>query len=688
MSTHLLFEEDGAFRAGTELANSGTSHQVELPSGKRAKVKASHVLLRFAQPSPAQLIERANLQADLIDLDFLWEVAPQAEFGFIELARDYFGAEPSAVEAAALLLRLHQAPVYFYRKGRGRYRPAPAETLKAALAAVERKRKQEEARQRLVDELKSGGMPDAIAQQAIALLTNPDRNSIEFKALEQVAAEQQMTPLRLLLARGAIASPYRWHVDSFLALQFPRGVSFSNELSAPRFSNGSDDLPLAQVKAFSIDDSATTEIDDAFSMQMHGDQMRVGIHIAAPGVAILRGHPLDAVARARMSTVYAPGLKYTMLPAEWIEGFSLNEGTEVPVLSLYADVDRDTHEVQHTESRIERLRIERNLRHDRLDSIVDEASIASGKFDSPFAEQLSSLWLVARRLLARREQVRGRPEPAGRVDYSFELDGVGEDASVTIRQRRRGAPLDLIVAELMIFANSVWGGWLASQGVAGIYRSQALGRVKMGTVPAPHDGIGVQNYAWCTSPLRRYVDLVNQRQLLACVQGEPPPYAHNDAELFGVVSGFESAYGAYADFQQKMERYWSFRWLAQEKLTRIDATVLKGDVVRLDGLPMVTRLPGLADLPRGQRIELNVVSTDLVDLMLEARVQRILAAQSEVGVDEEELAQQVEASAETAAERQAEQVTEASERSAQTAYAAIEGQEFVEPEPYQAPTSG
>ncbi|MGH6610773.1 MAG: RNB domain-containing ribonuclease, partial [Burkholderiaceae bacterium] len=123
MSTHLLFDDDGSFKAGTEIANAGTSHQVELPTGKRAKVKSSHVLLRFSEPSPAQLIERAHTQALTIDLDFLWEVAPQDEFGFIDLAREYFGAQPSAEQSAALLFRLHGAPVYFYRKGRGRYRP-------------------------------------------------------------------------------------------------------------------------------------------------------------------------------------------------------------------------------------------------------------------------------------------------------------------------------------------------------------------------------------------------------------------------------------------------------------------------------------------------------------------------------------------------------------------------------------
>jgi exoribonuclease-2 len=651
VSAHLLYDDDGAFKAGTEMANAGTAHQVELPSGKRIKVKASHVLLRFAEPSPAQLIERAQSQSQLIDLDFLWEVAPQEEFGFAELAREYFGAEPSAEQAATLLFRLHSAPVYFYRKGRGRYRPAPPETLKAALAALERKRKQDELRQQYVDELKSGRAPEAIAQQAIALLVKPDRNSIEFKALEQAANESHMTALRLLLARGAIASPYRWHVESFVAQQFPRGTEFAADLPAP---DDSGDLPLASVRAFSIDDSTTTEIDDAFSVQALGDRTRIGIHIAAPAAALPRGHQVDAIARSRMSTVYAPGLKYTMLPDAWIESLSLNEGREVPVLSLYADTDAETFEVLSTESRLERVRIETNLRHDELDAIVTEAAISTGRLASPHSDQLSTLWHVARKLLASREQVRGRPEPVGRVDFSFELDGADEHARVAIRQRRRGAPLDMIVAELMIFANSTWGAWLAARRTAGIYRSQSLGRVKMGTVPAPHDGIGVEHYAWCTSPLRRYVDLVNQRQLLACVLGRAPPYASNDAELFGIVSSFESSYSVYAEFQQKLERYWSLRWLQQEQLTRVDATVLRGDVVRLDGLPFVTRLPGLADLPRGQKLQLDVVSADQVDLTLEARVHRVLATQAAVELDEELGDEAQDASPQSAAEQSAE----------------------------------
>jgi len=161
----------------------------------------------------------------------------------------------------------------------------------------------------------------------------------------------------------------------------------------------------------------------------------------------------------------------------------------------------------------------------------------------------------------------------------------------------------------------------------------------MGTTPAPHDGIGVDHYTWSTSPLRRYVDLVNQRQVIACALGESPTYRARDADLFSIVSGFEALYGAYADFQQRMERYWSLRWLRQEGVTRIGASVIKGDVLRVDGMPFITRLPGLPELPRGQRLELDVLGTNEIDLVMEARVHQVLAAQAPVDLDDEEVAE-------------------------------------------------
>jgi len=632
--THVLFEEDGAFKAGTILSGTDASYLVELSTGKRTKVKSAHILLRFEQPAPSALLAGAQRDADAIDVDFLWECAPQVEFNFEQLAREYHGHAPSATESAAILFRLHGAPVHFHRKGRGRFRPAPPDILKTALAAVERKRQQEALKQQYVGELAAGRVPEPIGARAIAMLVAPDRNSIEFKALEQAAAAAHMSPLRLLLKLRAIPSAYRWHLDSFAALSFPRGTGFAVDLEIP---SARDELPLADVEVVSIDDSATTEIDDGFSLRRIGASVRVGIHIAAPAVALKRGDALDAVARARMSTVYAPGLKYTMLPQAFVDAFSLNEGRLVPVLSLYLEVDPESFAIRSHETRVECARVTSNLRHDQLDDIVTEDRVAAGMTDVAHGDLLATLWRFACVLRARRESVRGRPEPVGRVDYSFVLNGAGEDAQVQIRPRRRGAPLDLIVSELMILANSTWGAWLAHEGRAGIYRSQALGRVRMSTTPAPHDGIGVSHYAWSSSPLRRYVDLVNQRQLIAAVRAEAAPYAPNDAELFATVSAFDAAYSAYAEFQDKMERYWCLRWLRQEKTARIGATVLKEEIIRLDHMPYVARLPGLPALARGRRIEVDILGADEIDTTLELRLHRVLAelAEETIDVDEE-----------------------------------------------------
>lgn len=623
--TNLYFEDDGAFKAGTVLSQAGNASQVELTTGRRTKIKASHVFFSFEKPSAAELIARIPEVAAELDPAFLWEAAPEGEFTFEDLATEYWGGSAGPVEKAALLTTLHANPVYFYRKGRGQYRRAPEDILKKALEALERKRRLEEQKKAWTAEMVEGHLPDPIARQALMLLVSPDKNGIEWKALSDAAAETRMTPLRLLLSLGGIASPWRWHVDSFYAAHFPSGRGFPADLPNPP-TNDWNELPLADVDAFSIDDSTTTEIDDATSVKHLDDGVtRVGIHIAAPALMIERDSPIDKVARTRMSTVYAPGLKTTMLPEAWIQAASLDEGHAVPCLSLYAWVKDDTFAVERTETRLERISLKANLRYDKIDDLVTEEALTAGTLDIPYADEIRWLWQFAKHLQKGREEVRGRPEPVGRVDWYFALEGEGEDATIRVLGRRRGAPLDLLVAEMMIFANSTWGLWLEEHSTPGIYRSQRMGRVRMSTSPGPHDGLGVLRYAWSTSPLRRFVDLVNQRQMISVLRGESPVYARNDVDLFAIVSQFENLHGLYGDFQTRMERYWSLRWIMQENLHSIEAIVVKGDLVRIDGLPFMQRVPGLPeDLPRGRKVELRILGCDLVDLVMDAQLVRVL----------------------------------------------------------------
>ena len=642
---YLFFEEDGTFKVGTILSQNGSAYQVELLTGRRTKVKGGHVFFEFESPAASEVMGAAEQMAAEMDPQFLWEVAPEGEFQFTTLAKEYFGEESSVVESVATLLALHGNPVYFHRKGRGNYRKAPAEILKAALAALEKKRLAEEQKKRwvrqMVDEKTA---PKEIASQAINLLVSPDKNSNIWKALSDAASESRMTPLRLLLSLGAIASPYRWHVDSFYAQYFPKGKGFPSDLSLPS-ENGWDDLPIANVKAFSIDDSSTTEIDDATSVEHVDDQLlRIGVHIAAPGLGIVRDSDIDRVARSRLSTVYAPGIKTTMLPEAWIKEFSLDEGRAVPCLSLYALVNKETLEVSATETHLERIKVASNIRYDLIENEFTEEKLLSGTVHHPFAEEITWLWKFAKKCLADREAVRGKPENLGRVEWSFDLKGEGEDAVIHLKSRRRGSPLDLAVGELMIFANTVWGGWLEEVNVAGVYRSQSMGRVKMSTTPGPHDGMGVAQYAWSTSPLRRYVDLVNQRQLISAVLDRAPSYRPSDTDLFTIVSNFTLTYGAYSEFQRKMERYWSLRWIEQENLKTIEAVVVKGELIRIEGLPFMQRMPGLPELPRGQKILLDILGVDYVDVLLEARLKEVLDETDEEALDDEEPIEETERS--------------------------------------------
>jgi exoribonuclease-2 len=166
---------------------------------------------------------------------------------------------------------------------------------------------------------------------------------------------------------------------------------------------------------------------------------------------------------------------------------------------------------------------------------------------------------------------------------------------------------------------------LADHNIACLYRAQTQGKVRMTTSPQPHEGLGVPQYAWMTSPLRRYCDLVNQWQLLACLKGESPAFAQKSAELFGAMRDFELTYAAYAEFQRLMERYWCLRWVQQRGLQHVAATVRREQLVKLDHLPMQLRIPSIPnDLLPGQRIELEIESIDLLAPEMTCRFVRLL----------------------------------------------------------------
>jgi exoribonuclease-2 len=680
---HLLYEEGGDIKIATVQSASGSgdteSWQASSLSGKKIKLKAKEVWLRFENP-PAQLVmDEALILSKEIDLQLLWDCAPDEEFGLVDVAKEYFGSQVSIAQQAALGIALQGAPVFFRRKGRGRFQRAPLEQLQAGLAAIERKQNELEQQAIWQQQLLIGQFPAALQSQATQLLFSPDKNTSAYKALLGACASSGESPAQLMIRCGAIDSPLAYHQGVFLKAHFPTGSAHNEQIRLDReiLHAKISELPLAAVSAFSIDDAGTTEIDDALSVTPleHG-RNRIGIHIAAPGLVITKDDLIDQVARNRMSTVYFPGDKLTMLPESVIQQFSLEAGAPRPALSVYADIDEmGIVDPESLQLRAELVPIAANLRLENLEHLVTEESLVDQATNFPYRQELQILWQAAQLLHAGRQAQRVanglRPEQLGLVDpnalvrdFHFQIKEVEGIERIDITPRQRGSILDTIVAEWMIYCNSAAGRLLAEHGLPGLFRTQkGWGplRTRMQTTPGPHEGLGLEYYAWCTSPLRRYSDLVNQWQLLALAQHGVTakmvaPFSPRDAVLMGIAADFESAYQAYAEFQDRLEKYWCLRWIAQDGGSKnVFVRHLKEGMSRVELIPLHLPIPELTAHPRQTRAEVHISDIDLLQLNAGVRVLHIeVPAQVVVEESEEKL---IEAETKERAEQQAAEPT-------------------------------
>lgn len=583
---NIFYEEGGQFKVATVVQKNPGTYQVDTQHGKRSKVRANNVFLEF-DADLSTFFAAAQEEADEIDTPLLWEVCGQEEFDAQSIATEYFGSVPTKTQYAAVLIALYAAPMYFYKKGKGIFKAAPADVLQQALAAIERKKQQEIQIAQWSALLQEGKMPEEIDQNLKNILHAPDKQSLAYKAFTQAASALKMSVYELGKHIGGITSVSQFLQDRFEAKHFPKGIDFP-ELSPPQFP----DLPLADgVRAFSLDDASTTEIDDALSVQrLENGCLRVGVHIAAPSLAVCANDEVERIIFERLSTVYFPNGKITMLPENYLAAFSMDEGVTRPAFSIYFEVD-EAGQIQKTESCIERVTVEKNLWIQEIEPYFNSET-GIGDADAPqfpFHSELIDLYHLARQRQTLRDRLeQGLPK---RYDYGIEFD---EEGNVKISRRERGSPIDTVVSEMMILANSSWAAMLAENDVAGIFRVQTTGRVRMSTRSEPHVGMNLQHYGWFTSPLRRAVDYINQKQLHSLlVEQIAPRFERNDSELFATLGSFDSAYDAYREFQDTMEAYWSMVYLEQEQIKEVHAILLKEDLVRIEGMPLLGRASGI-----------------------------------------------------------------------------------------------
>ena len=226
--------------------------------------------------------------------------------------------------------------------------------------------------------------------------------------------------------------------------------------------------------------------------------------------------------------------------------------------------------------------------------------------DFPWGAELHVLWRFATRLEAARGKADAGPD---RQDYNFYV----ENDRVRIVERKRGSPIDKLVAEMMILVNSEWGRQLAQADVPGIYRVQGGGKVRMSTVAGAPRGPGrgaVHLVELAAAPLRRPGQPAPDRRAGPAARRRPT--AKGERRLLIAMRDFELAYDAYAEFQRSMERYWCLRWLLQEQAQRTRAVVIRESLVRIDRIPLVVRMPSLPELPAGTPVEVEFAAIDLL----------------------------------------------------------------------------
>lgn len=190
---NIFYEESGQFKVAAVVQKNDATYQVDTQHGKRTKVKANNVFAEFEMPM-ADFLEKAQAEAAEIDTDLLWEVCGEAEFSAAAIAEDYFGHAPGQIELAATLMALYGAPMYFYKKAKGVFKAAPEETLKQALAAIERKKQQDAQIEAWAAELQQGGLPAEISADLKTILHAPDKQTLTYKAFTKAADAMKLSP--------------------------------------------------------------------------------------------------------------------------------------------------------------------------------------------------------------------------------------------------------------------------------------------------------------------------------------------------------------------------------------------------------------------------------------------------------------------------------------------------------------
>lgn len=598
MTNLALIFDTNCYQLAELIATEKKHAQIRLLGDKSdKKIKLENLIHSFTSDIANSLEQIATIRQD-IDLELLWELSEEQQYwNWTELTDLYFSNQ-TAFSMCGLFLAICEPAIYFSYTSEKQLKRHNREEINERTLQIQKQLEYQIKFNTIYDDLIQL-KPPVWDINPLLLLSKPDKNSLEYKAVNKALKELKLTMVELLFKLGYIKSIEEMMENNFIRHYFPDGT----ELADFTISDHAEYLPLNNERqVFSIDELMTTEVDDAFSISQTTTGWLVGVHISAPAL----NQDLLDIASERMSTVYYPGHKITMLPENVIAHYSLDQGKQLPVVSIYFVLDNDLNIIDHY-SLLEQVIVKDNLRTEHLELHFNTENLEQEQ-GYPYENELKFLHKFALKL----EEGRGRSSVNQlMVDYSFIF---ADDGKIQIKPRLRGNPIDKLVSELMILANCSWGRMLTNSFVPAIYRvKQPMYPVTMTLTPNSHTGLNVDYYTWASSPLRRAVDLVNQSQIISLITKKKPLSA-TDFAVANVAEYFDDVYGSYLKFQDNMERYWSLRYFEQENITKIKATFTYRNNVQLDGVPIVLDVSTITKAqPAGTEIWLKIDNLNFVN---------------------------------------------------------------------------
>lgn len=543
---------------------------------------------------------RREALKEAVRLEELWELLVEEgqALTVAEMAELWFGsATPDQV--AALGRALYEDRFLFKHK-EGRWLPQPPEVV----AALKDKVRREEEAQRemaaaaqylrdawegrdIADPVWRARLVDLLKQAAVKGEEAPEYPKLKAY-LDKARLGGEMTPFHLLVRLRV------FHEDENLdlyRLEVPQTFSPKALAEARRLSQNDAPDPYAHLRedlthleCFTIDGERTRDLDDALSLEAGPHGWHLGIHIADVSALVAPGAALDLEAQERGTSIYLPESRLPMFPEEISEDtMSLVAGRTRRALSFLITLDQEG-EIQAWDLRPSLIRVRRRLSYGEADLLLTQD------------QTIATLSRLAQRLKERRLAQGGYELKLPEVWVSLDSQG---KVQVTVEDQE--TPSHLLVSEAMVLANWLAARFLAERGVPAIYRSQPepreplrreepkplwqlwqdrrrLSRVVMDLRPEPHWGLGLPQYTFATSPIRRYLDLVTHRQILSVLAGGPPCYA--EAELERIIAVIEPAMRRGAFLKTARLRYWLLKYLAERVGQKLEALVVEAQPQR------------------------------------------------------------------------------------------------------------